>query len=126
MSSSSSLSRGKTRARSRAALSRLAAVLLLLLLVWHAFNSSVAYFVDWAQAEPAQRIYNADFLAVAAYLDKHKTDEPVYAGTDRLFDLDQRVYKLYIPDGKTWFGSRPKTRRRSGRGPRSLFYSGFG
>ena len=51
---------------------------------WHAFDSSVAYFVDWAQAEPSQRIYNADFRAVAAYLDEHKTDEPVYAGTDRL------------------------------------------
>ncbi len=87
--------RGNDPARSRAAWSRLAAVLVLLLLVWHAVDSSVAYFVDWAQAEPAQRIYNADFRAVAAYLDEHKTDEPVYAGTDRLVDLDQRVYKLY-------------------------------
>ena len=86
---------GKDPARSRAASLRLAAVLVLLLLAWHAFDSSTAYFVDWAQAEPTQRIYNADFRAVAAYLDEHKTDEPVYAGTDRLVDLDQRVYKLY-------------------------------
>ena len=81
---------------------------MLLLLAWHAFDSSVAYFVDWAQAEPTQRIYNADFRAVAAYLDEHKTDEPVYAGTDRLVDLDQRVYKLYEPRRQdlVWFSAQ--------------------
>ena len=89
-------------------------MLVLLLLVWHAFNSSVAYFVDWAQAEPAQRIYNADFRAVAAYLDEHKTDEPVYAGTDRLVDLDQRVYKLYEPRRQdlVWFAAKTSRRFR--------------
>ena len=100
--------RGKDPTRSRAARSRLAAVLVLLLLAWHAFNNSVAYFVDWAQAEPTQRIYNADYRAVAAYLDTHPTDEPVFIGADRLIDLDRKVYQLYQPQRPVtgWFPAR--------------------
>ena len=83
-------------------------MLVLLLLAWHALAAAWPIFVDWAQAEPTQRIYNADFRAVAAYLDEHMTDEPVYAGTDRLVDLDQRTYKLYEPRRQDllWFAAQ--------------------
>ncbi len=67
------------------------------LVVWHVAGSSRAYFIGWSQAEPTQRLYNADFRAAAAYLDAHPTDQPVYIGTDRLYDLDALTYALYEP-----------------------------
>lgn len=90
---------------SRAAWSRAAVVLLLLLLGWQVVSNGVAYFVDWAQAEPTQRVYNADYRAVAAYLDAHPTNEPVFIGADRLIDLDREVYQLYEPQRPVtgWF-----------------------
>ena len=98
----------KRSGTSRTAWSRTAVVLLLLLLGWHLVSNSVAYFVDWAQAEPTQRIYNADYRAVAAYLDTHPTDEPVFIGADRLIDLDRKVYQLYQPQRPVtgWFPAR--------------------
>lgn len=73
-------------------------VLLVLAMLWHAAASSQAYFVDWAQAEPTQRIYNADLRAAAAYVDANaQQGEPVFIGADRLFDLDRLVYELYQP-----------------------------
>lgn len=67
------------------------------LVVWYVAGSSRAYFIDWAQAKPTQRLYNADFRAAAAYLDAHPVDQPVYIGTDRLYDLDALTYALYEP-----------------------------
>ncbi len=69
----------------------------LALVVWHIAGSSRAYFVGWAQAEPTQRLYNADLRAAAAYLDANPTDRPVYIGTDRLYDLDALTFALYEP-----------------------------
>ncbi|MCB0252343.1 MAG: glycosyltransferase family 39 protein [Anaerolineae bacterium] len=90
---------------SRAAWTGALAVLLLLLLGWHVVSSSVAYFVDWAQAEPTQRVYNADYRAVAAFLDADPANEPVFVGSDRLLDLDREVYQLYQPQQPVtaWF-----------------------
>ncbi|MEZ4767844.1 MAG: glycosyltransferase family 39 protein [Caldilineales bacterium] len=89
----------------RAGWSRAAAVLLALLLGWHVASNSIAYFVTWAQAEPTQRVYNADFRAVAAWLDANPTGEPVFVGTDRLLDLDSKTYQLYQPQRPVtgWF-----------------------
>jgi hypothetical protein len=85
----------------RPALVALVALLLALQLVANAD----AYFRLWAEAEPTQRIYNADFRAVAAYLDRQPGDEPVFIGTDRLIDLDSQTYQFYEPHrtGVHWF-----------------------
>jgi hypothetical protein len=84
-----------------------AGVLLAGLLIWHTADSAAAYFVRWADAEPTQRIYNADFRAAALYLDSHPDDAQgkVFIGTDRLLDLDSRTYELYEPASTdvNWF-----------------------
>ena len=70
---------------------------LVLLLLWHAVDNGYAYFVTWAQAEPTQRIYNADLRAIAAYLDAHPDPDPVIIGSNRLVDLDAKTFDLYQP-----------------------------
>ncbi len=85
------------------------------LLLWHVAESSRAYFVTWAQAEPTQRIYNADFRAAVALADALPPEEEVYIGSDRNLDLDRRTYQLYGPrrSDVQWFylpGSPPLPR----------------
>lgn len=72
-----------------------AALAAVALLAWQGVSNGYAYFVTWAQAEPTQRIYNADYRAVAAYLVANPPDEPVYIGSDRLPSLDSLTYRLY-------------------------------
>jgi hypothetical protein len=73
-----------------------AGVLLVGLLIWHAAGSGTAYFIRWADAEPTQRIYNADFRAAAHYVETHPADGEVFIGTDRLLDLDSRTFGFYL------------------------------
>ncbi len=75
----------------------LIALALVIIVGWHTIENGRAYFQQWAEAEPAQRIYNADFRAAAAYLDSHPFEGPVYMGTNRLYDLDALTYQLYEP-----------------------------
>jgi Dolichyl-phosphate-mannose-protein mannosyltransferase len=76
----------------------LAGVMLAGLLIWHAVDNGTGYFLRWADAEPTQRIYNADFRAAARYLDEHPAGGDVFIGTDRLLDLDSLTFGLYLAD----------------------------
>ncbi len=73
------------------------ATLLAGLLLWQAADNGWAYFSTWAHAEPTQRIYNADFRAIAGYVDLLPSSMPVFIGTDRLLDLDSETYRYYEP-----------------------------
>jgi hypothetical protein len=67
------------------------------LLAWHVLDGSAAYFVGWAQAERTQEIYNADFRAMARYLDSSPGGEQVFIGTDRWRAWDAVTYGFYEP-----------------------------
>ncbi len=83
----------------------LSAAVLVGLLSWHFVDNAIAYFHDWSTAEPAQRIYNADFRLAARYLDQNAGQDAIFIGTDRLIDLDSETYALYEPSRKdvNWF-----------------------
>lgn len=81
------------RARSRLGFS----FLITMLLGWHLFDNTTAYFVTWKNAAATQQIYNADLRAAAAYLNMTSSDQPVYISTDFWLDLDQQTYLLYEP-----------------------------
>jgi hypothetical protein len=78
---------------------------LAILLAWHLAESGSAYFSRWAEAEPVQRIYNADFRALAEVLRRSPPAAPVIIGTDRLLDLDEQTYRFYTPGDpdREWF-----------------------
>jgi len=73
------------------------AVVLAGLLAWQVVDGCTAYFQTWAQAEPTQRIYNADFRAAAAFVDAEPASEELFIGTDRLRDLDSATFGFYQP-----------------------------
>lgn len=69
----------------------------LALVVYQWIESGQVYFVRWANAEPTQRVYNADWRAAAKLLTISPSVEPAFIGTDRLLDLDRKTYLLYGP-----------------------------
>jgi hypothetical protein len=73
-----------------------AAALAVALLLWHYTDGANAYFNQWAQAEPTQRIYNADFR-LAARAPGAQAGDDIFIGTDRLTDLDSVTYAWYEP-----------------------------
>ena len=83
----------------------LAGGLVIALIAAQWMTTGQAYFVEWATAEPTQRIYNADYRAAAAYLSHSASVEPAFIGSDRQLDLDQRTYQLYNPARRDarWF-----------------------